>query len=94
MLRENAAAPSCLRWARYGAAILVGWLFFATAHTRVIIEISENYVAIEHEASRMVSREKPYTAGLPRIVNNDNYSVIIGRVPAPHQGTVWPTTTE
>ena len=44
-------------WARYGAAILVGWLVFATAHARIIIEISENYAAIEHEASRRISRK-------------------------------------
>lgn len=75
--RSPSRALSC------GAAILVGWLVFATAHARIIIEISENYVAIEHEASRMVSREKPYTAPLPRIVNNDSYSLLIGRVSAP-----------
>ena len=68
-------------WARYGAAILVGWLVFATAHARIIIEISENYAAIEHEASRRISREKHGRP--PRIVNNDSYSVLIGRVSAP-----------
>ena len=83
MLRTVFRGVVLARALNCGAAIVVGWLVFATAHARIIIEISENYVAIEHEASRMVSREKPYTASLPRIANNDSYSVLIGRVSAP-----------
>ena len=83
MLRTVFRGVALARALNCGAAIVVGWLVFATAHARIIIEISENYVAIEHEASRMVSREKPYTASLPRIANNDSYSVLIGRVSAP-----------
>ncbi len=91
MIRETSALKArklCVRssykgWTKYGAVMIAAWLIAATAHAGVIIEVSEDFVAIEQDANRIVSRQKPYATELPRIAVTDSYAVLIGRVPVP-----------
>jgi hypothetical protein len=77
----SAALPHQLKI--FVLAMTAGWAAITNGHARVIIEVSERFVAIEHEASRIVSQQDPYVARLPGIGHTDSYAVLIGRVAGP-----------